>query len=100
MKRRGRALRRRYGRAEGSTYTSSDMARMLDGLHSRYRADIKGIKVELKRTAKRGKYDHWDLLIDGAKVWETEAAGYPNFHSIDAFVRHALHNAGFQPQAS
>jgi hypothetical protein len=83
------------------TYSGADIARMHDALRNRWKATIKGLRVELKNIPGRGPYDRWDLYINEQKVWSTESTNVPVSAggSVEAFVVHALQQAGIKRES-
>ena len=58
-----------------ATYSGADIARAHDDLQNRHETVIKGICIKVVQTPnRRGPYDRFDLVIDGALRWTGRAA--------------------------
>lgn len=74
------------------------MAGTLDKLRENGEAVTKGIRFTLIRTAKRGKYDHWDFFVGLKKKWSTEDM-YPPTRAggtVNALIEQAFEENGFR----
>jgi hypothetical protein len=98
---------------DGRTYSGSDIARMHDDLRNHWAADVKGLHFEIREVPEPGpyarkgargvggrRYIHWELLVDGRRIWSGEATDIDPLNIaggiLEAQVVNALARAGFR----
>lgn len=97
----------------GATYSGADIARAHDNLGNRHAASINGIQFKIEQTpgSKRvqygpmqgRRYDRFDLLVDGHKVWSGEAVDSTPLNIaggiLEGYILHALTTAGMKRES-